>query len=178
MVKPQGRHGEVAADILTEFPERFAERKRVFALDESGGRRELRIESFWPHKQRIVLKFEGIDSISDAEALAACEIQIPLAERAELEQGSEYVGDLIGCTVVAGGNEIGMVAEVQFGAGEAPLLVIRENKRELLIPLAAAYIRRMDVAGKRIELELPEGMLDLDAPLSREEKDAQQKTGS
>jgi len=70
-------------------------------------------------------------------------------------------------------STIGRVADIQFGAGEAPLLVLREAKRELLIPLAQDYIRLLDVAGRRIELELPEGMLDLDAPLSKEEKEAQ-----
>ena len=178
MVKTQGRHGEVAADILTDFPERFAQRRQVFALDESGARRELRVESFWPHKQRLVLKFAGVDSISDAEALIGCEIQIPREQRAALDQGSAYVGDLVGCKVRAGGRAVGTVADVQFGAGEAPLLVVREGKQEYLIPLAQAYLRRVDTAAKRIEMELPEGMLELDAPLSKEEKDLQQKKSS
>jgi len=175
VVKTQGRHGEVAADILTDFPERFTERRRVFALEESGARRELRLEDFWPHKERLVLKFAGVDSITDAEALVGCEIQIPQEERAALQAGSAYVGDLAGCKVMAGGREIGVVADVQFGAGEAPLLVVRSEKQEFLIPLAQAYLRRIDTAGKLIEMELPEGMLELEAPLSREEKEAQQK---
>jgi 16S rRNA processing protein RimM len=191
VAKTQGRHGEVAADLLTNFPERFAERTRLFALDDQGTRRELYLEGFWPHKQRLVLKFAGIDSISDAETLLGCEIQIPAAERAALEEGSAYVADLVGCEIVVSGaalNEaetkseasrsIGRVADIQFGAGEAPLLVIREGKRELLIPLASEYIRRMDVPGKRIEMQLPEGMLSLDAPLSKAEKDSQKEKSS
>jgi 16S rRNA processing protein RimM len=176
VVKTQGRHGEVAADILTDFPERFAERRRVFALEESGRRRELRLENFWPHKGRLVLKFAGVDSISDAEALIGCEIQVPHEERAALAAGSAYVGDLAGCRVTATGRDVGVVADVQFGAGEAPLLVVRSGKQEFLIPLAEAYVRKIDTAGKLIEMELPEGMLELDAPLSREEKEAQKKT--
>jgi 16S rRNA processing protein RimM len=178
VVKTQGRHGEVAADVLTDFPERFEQRRQVFALDESGGRRELRLESFWPHKQRLVLKFAGVDSINDAETLLGCEIQIPRQQRAALDQGTAYVGDLVGCEVTAGGHSVGTVADVQFGAGEAPLLVVREGKREHLIPLAQAYLRRLDTAAKQIEMELPEGMLELDAPLSKEEKDLQQKRSS
>jgi 16S rRNA processing protein RimM len=178
VVKTQGRHGEVAADILTDFPDRFAQRRRVFALGESGARRELRVESFWQHKQRLVLKFAGVDSISDAEALIGCEIQIPREQRAALDQGSAYVGDLVDCMVTTGGRAVGTVADVQFGAGEAPLLVVREGKREYLIPLAQAYLRSIDTAAKRIEMELPEGMLELDAPLSKEEKDLQQKRRS
>ncbi|MGZ7029951.1 MAG: ribosome maturation factor RimM [Terriglobales bacterium] len=183
VVKTQGRQGEVAAEILTDFPERFAQRTRLYALDDQGARRELHLEGFWPHKQRLVLKFAGVDSISDAEALIGCEIQIPAAERASLEEGSAYVAELVGCEVVVSGAAvgegsrlIGTVADVQFGAGEAPLLVIREGTRELLIPLAAEYIRRMDTSAKRIEMQLPEGMLSLDAPLSKEEKETQKKT--
>ncbi|MGZ4823482.1 MAG: ribosome maturation factor RimM [Terriglobales bacterium] len=185
VIKPQGRLGEVAADILTDFPERFAERTRVFALDDSGARRELQVEAFWPHKQRLVLKFKGVDSIDDAEALVGCEIQVPRAERSALEAGSAYVGDLVGCEVFVSGAAvggqarlIGAVADVQFGAGEAPLLVVRQDQREFLIPLAQEYLRKLAPEALRIEMELPEGMLDLDAPLSQEEKDAQKKTSS
>lgn len=171
MVKPQGRQGEVAVEVLTDFPERFAERRRVYALDPTGARRQLSLENFWPHKGRLVLKFEGVDSISEAETLTGCEVQIPLAERASLEAGTEYVSDLVGCVVADGGREVGTVADVQFGAGEAPLLVVGKH----LIPLAQEYLRKMDTAGKRIEMELPEGMLELDAPLSQEEKERQRR---
>jgi 16S rRNA processing protein RimM len=175
VVKPQGRLGEVAVEVLTDFPERFAERRRLFVLDASGARCELRLENFWPHKGRLVLKFEGVDSINDAETLAGCEVQIPRAERAELEAGASYVSDLVGCLVVDGKREVGTVADVQFGAGEAPLLVVREGTREYLVPLAQAYLKRMDTAAKRIEMTLPEGMLELDQPLTQEEKERQRR---
>jgi 16S rRNA processing protein RimM len=175
VVKPQGRQGEVAVEVLTDFPERFAERRRVFALDAQGARRELHLENFWPHKGRLVLKFAGVDSISEAETLVGAEVQIPGEERISLEAGAEYVSDLVGCAVVAGGREVGRVAEVQFGAGEAPLLVVRQGKQEHLIPLAAEYVTRIDTAGKRIEMELPEGMLELEAPLGEEEKERQRR---
>lgn len=186
MAKPQGRHGEVAADLHTDFPELFAERKRLFALAESGVRRELTLESFWGHKGRIVLKFVGIDSISDAETLTGCEIQVPREERAELEPGEAYVSDLQGCVVAvlashadaSGAKEIGRVSDVVFGAGEAPLLVVRKGEdktgKEYMIPFAEEYIKSSDLAAKRIVMVLPEGMLDLDAPLSTEEKRRQQ----
>lgn len=173
VTKTQGRKGEVAAVLLTDFPERFAERKRLFLLSEDGrSRREMELEDFWPHKGGVVLKFRGVDSISQAEELAACEVQIPRAERAQLEEGSVYVSDLIGCTVTDGGREIGRIEDVQFGAGEAPLLVIRGAK-EYLVPFAEAYIVNADPANKRLEMKLPEGMLELDAPLNREEKERQ-----
>ncbi len=180
MVKTQGRRGEVTAELHTDFPERFAERKRLFALDLQGQRREFQLEEFWPHQDRMVLKFAGIDSISEAETLVGCELQIPQVERAELEAGAAYVGDLIGCTVLTvegAARELGRVEDVDFTAGEAPLLVVRAGKRELLVPFASEFVRSLDTAAKRIEMALPEGMLDLDAPLSEDEK-REQKGGS
>src|SRR5690242_17514278 len=94
VVKTQGRVGELAAEIFTDFPEKFAERKEVSALLENGTRRALSVEDTWPHKGQMVLKFSGIDSINDAEELLRAEIQIPKAERAELEQGSVWISDL------------------------------------------------------------------------------------
>ena len=99
MLKPQGRRGEVAAELHTDFPERFAERKRLYALAPDGHRRELELESHWLHKGRVVLKFRGVESISAAEGLAGCEIQIPCEQREQLEAGAEYISDLVGCKV-------------------------------------------------------------------------------
>jgi 16S rRNA processing protein RimM len=174
-VKTQGRRGEVGAALHTDFPERFAERKRLFALHRDGNRREMELEDAWPHLGRMVLKFRGVETIEDAEALVGCEIQVPIEERAPLEAGSAYVSDLVGCAVVDGrsGSEIGLVEDVQFGAGEAPLLVVRSGAKERLIPLAAAYLKAFEPAQKRIEVLLPEGMLELDAPLSAEERGRQ-----
>lgn len=172
----------MAAVLHTDFPDLFAERKRVFALDATGQRVELAVEEFWSHKGRMILKFAGVDSISDAEALVGCEVQIPATERAKLEPGEVYVSDLKECVVAVLENdgsgtserEIGKVADVMFGAGEAPLLVVREGKKEYLIPFADEYLKSLDGAAKRITMILPEGMLDLDAPLSNDEKQRQQ----
>ena len=179
MVKAQGRQGEVAADLSTDFPELFADRKQLYALAADGTRRALELESHWGHKGRVVLKFRGVDSISDAEALVGSEIQIPRESRAELKPGSAYVSDLVGCAVsaVEAGCErdIGEIAAVQFGAGEAPLLVIRSGKQEHLVPFAAEFIENMDLERKRVAMKLPDGMLELDAPLTNEEKREQQR---
>ncbi len=175
VAKAQGRRGEVAADLFTDFPERFEERRHLWALLTDGSRCELDLEEFWPHQGRMVFKFAGIDSIEDAEALIGSEIQIPAAQRAQLEQGAVYISDLEGCAVTAhSGNEsprsLGKIEGVIFGAGEAPLLEIREGKKEYLIPFVESFIEKMDLQGREIALVVPEGMLELDAPLSREEK--------
>lgn len=172
VLKPQGRKGEVAAGLFTDFPELFASRKRLFALDASGHRRELELEDHWPHKGHVILKFKGIDSISAAEALAGCEIQIPRSERAALQGDAVYVSDLIGCMVYDSGREVGRIEDVQFGAGEAPLLVVKGAK-EYLVPFAGQYLEKILPEQKRIEMKLPEGMLELDAPVTAAEKQRQ-----
>jgi 16S rRNA processing protein RimM len=125
VIKTQGRRGEVAVELHTDVPDRFRQGMRLSALQKDGQRREVTIEDLWPHKSYLVLKFQGIETISDAEPLVGAELQLPSSERADLEQGWTYLSDLIGCTVFDGQREIGQIEDVQFGAGEAPLLVVR-----------------------------------------------------
>jgi 16S rRNA processing protein RimM len=105
---------------------------KLSALGVGLKRRELEVEGFWPHKGGLVLKFVGIDSINDAEPLLKCELQVPRAERPELEAGWNYVSDLAGCVVFDGDREIGEVEDVQFGAGEAPLLIVKSGSTRKL----------------------------------------------
>ena len=176
VLKTQGRRGEVAVELHSDVPDRFVEGMRLFALDETGARRQLSVEELWPHKGHLVLKFEGIDSISDAETLLRCELQVPQAERAELEPGWTYISDLAGCTVFDGDREIGRLEDVQFGAGEAPLLIVRgKQKAPFEIPFAEAYLAKVDLAAKQIRMRLPEGMLEVNAPLTEEEKQEQKR---
>jgi 16S rRNA processing protein RimM len=171
VTKTQGRKGEVAAALLTDFPERFATRRRLLALHGDGRRSQLELEDHWFHKGGVVLKFAGVDSISQAETLVGCEIQIPRAERAELPEGSVYISDLIGCVVSDGGREIGRVRDVQFGAGEAPLLLIEAGgKREFLVPFATEFLENVDLERKQVSMKLPAGLLEIDAPVKKEER--------
>src|SRR3954470_15575983 len=87
VAKTQGRHGEVAAELHTDFPEKSAERKKMLAVVADGDSRELQLEEFWSHKSYVVLKFAGVESITDAEALVGCELQVPLEQRAALDAG-------------------------------------------------------------------------------------------
>ena len=176
IIKPQGRKGEVAAALFTDFPERFASRRRLLALDRQGRRRALALEQHWFHKGLVVLKFKGVDSISDAETLAGCEIQVPCDERVPLDAGAMYVSDLVGCAVYDSGRPLGTVQDVQFGAGAAPLLVVRGAK-EYLIPFAVEFLGQISLPDKRVDMNLPEGMLELDAPLTEEEKERQKQRG-
>jgi 16S rRNA processing protein RimM len=185
VVKTQGRRGEVAAEIHSDVPDRFAPGMKLFALSESESRRELEIEDLWPHKGLLVLKFAGIDSISDAEELVGVELQVPRSQRAQLEVGWTFVSDLIGCMLFDHGREIGRIDDVQFGAGEAPLLVVvtaglrgHESPRDksFEIPFAEAYLESVDLHCREVRMNLPDGMLEINAPMNEEEKRQQQAT--
>jgi 16S rRNA processing protein RimM len=174
VVKTQGRRGEVGAETHSAIPERFAAGMKLFALSKEDARRELEVADLWPHKGLLVLKFVGVDSISDAEVLIGSELQVPLSDRAKLAQGWSYISDLIGCTVLDHGREIGRIADVEFGAGEAPLLIVgNEAGKRFDVPFAEAYLEGVDLAQRRVRMNLPEGLLEVNAPLTPEEKQQQ-----
>lgn len=176
VVKTQGRHGEVAAEMHSDVPGRFAAGMKLFALPKTqDARRELEVEDLWPHKGLVVLKFRGVDSMSDAELLIGSELQVPGAQRADLEPGWNYVSDLIGCAVLDHAREIGRIEDVQFGAGEAPLLVVADGAgKKFDVPFAEAYLEGVDIAQRQVRMSLPEGMLEVNAPVTAEEKQEQQ----
>ena len=161
MLRTQGRRGEVAVELHTGSRERFRAGSRVLALDKLDRRREMVVEDSWPHKGLVVLKFCGVENISQAEALVGCEIQVPRKERLPLPTGEFYVSELVGCAVFNHGVEVGRIAEVQFGYGDAPLLTVRAGATEHLLPLAEAYLVNVDLKGRRLDMDLPEGMLEL-----------------
>jgi 16S rRNA processing protein RimM len=186
--RPQGRKGEVFADILTDFPEKFAERRRLWlveaetAADARAGKTrpgkdvaarpalpmQVELRAHWLHKGGIVLHFAGVDSISAAEALAGLAVAVPRAERAGLEEGETYISDLTGCTLVnvAGGEPVpvGVIEDVDRTAGPAPLLIVRGAQGEILIPWAKDSLRRIDLDARRVEMALPEGLVELNGP--------------
>ena len=172
VVKTQGRRGEVAAEVHSDVPDRFAKGMKLSALRKSGdSRREVEIEYLLLHKGMLVLKLGGIESISDAEAFIGSELQVPRAERAELELGWNYVSDLVGCTVFDQGREIGRIEDVQFGAGEAPLLIVSgAGGKKYDVPFAEAYLEGVDLAQRQVRMKLPEGMLEINTPVTAEEK--------
>ena len=181
VVKTQGRRGEVAAQVHSDVPERFAAGMKLFALPKAqelnaeGSRRELEVEDLWPHKDLLVVKFRGVDSISEAEPLVGAELQVPSAQRAKLEVGWNYVSDLVGCMVLDRSREIGRIEDVQFGAGEAPLLTVANAAgKKFEVPFAEAYLEAVDVKQRQVRMNLPEGLLEINAPLTPEEKREQQ----
>jgi 16S rRNA processing protein RimM len=117
------------------------------------------------------LKFSGVDSISDAEALRGLLVAIPASERAPLSDDSVYIGDLIGCEVIdlaSPGRPVGKVTDLD---PQASLLIVQpEEGGDLLIPFAKTYLVSIDAAAKRIEMRLPAGLFDINAPITDEER--------
>ena len=153
--KTRGNRGELTAFPLTSKLERFESLKEVFLFG-SGERRQ--VEATWFHGDTLIFKFQGIDTISDAERLTGAEVRIPVSERVPLEPGEYFQSDLIGCDVIdrRTGESIGRVTGWDDGGG-AGLLVIGD----LLIPFVRSICVEIDPAAHRIVVNLPEGLKDL-----------------
>ncbi len=180
LLRPQGRKGELLAELLTDFPDRFEERKEVFLAapgfdGEAEQARTAEVVAFWlpvgKNEGRIVLQFAGVDSITEAEALAGLEVLVPDEERAPLDDDAVYISELVGCTVYDGTVAVGVIADVQFPAtadgsrrleGVPPLLeVTSPDGNEILIPFAKAFVVGVDTKVKRVDMALPEGLLEV-----------------
>lgn len=168
-MRPHGRRGEAAAEILTDFPQRITQIKSALLWDGKAVPRRVAVRSAWlshSHGGQAILHFEGSDSISDAERLVGLEVQIPFADRMTLPAGSYYISDLAGCEVRENGAAIGRVRDVQ-STGEdvagTPILIVDSAGGEVLIPLAQEICVRIDTNAREIHVVLPEGLRDLNA---------------
>jgi len=158
--KTRGNRGEITALPLSDRPERYQQLDRVYLS--SGGSPLLRqVERAWFHSGTLIFKFRGVDTISDAELLAGMEVRIPLAERTAIGAGEFFQSDLVGCEVVdrTTGIGLGCVKAWQDGGG-CGLLVVEGG---MLIPFARSICVEIDVRARRIAVELPEGLRELNA---------------
>ena len=160
-VKARGLRGEIVADLLTDFPERFAQLEHLMAIRPDGSRQSLQIEERWLQGKRLVLKFAGYDSVEAARSLIGCELAVPESERIELPADQFYTWELIGCRVeTIAGEEIGVVRDVT-PTGSAEILVIDGHNRELLVPMAEEICVEIDIERKLIRVDPPEGLLEM-----------------
>lgn len=160
LLRARGNRGELIGEFDSADPQREDRLKQV-ALSKGGKREPIDLEEVWRHQERPIFKFVGVDSISQAEAWAGAEILVPPDEVDRPEAGAYTHGDLIGCRIESGGAFIGTVESVSEGAGPSLLQVLTADRREILIPFVAAYLQNVDIAGKTIRVQLPEGLLDL-----------------
>jgi 16S rRNA processing protein RimM len=161
--KPRGNRGEVTALAFSNKPERFHSLRDVYLFTAGEDTpRHLQVESTWFHTGTLIFKFQGVDTIPAAELLARSEVRIPLAERAPLEAGEFFQSELIGCEVVdrRSGERLGRVEDWDDGGGSG-LLVLEGG---MLIPFARSICVEIDPPARRIAVELPEGLKDLNRP--------------
>ncbi|MEO8027601.1 MAG: ribosome maturation factor RimM [Bryobacteraceae bacterium] len=161
LLRARGIKGELVAESLTSHPERLEALERV-TLEKGTKRAEFEVARVWFHGDRPVFQFQGISSMTDAEPWAGAEVLIDEADRLPLPEGEYYFSDLIGCTAVRfdSGEPIGVVEDVEeYPAGAT--LVVRSGKREMLIPLAGAICREVDLVARVIRVDPPEGLLEL-----------------
>jgi 16S rRNA processing protein RimM len=164
VVKVRGVRGEVAADLLTDFPDRFEGLARLISVAPATGEREsLTIESHWLHGGRAVFKFEGYDTPEQSAALVGRELTVPESEAVELEEGEFFDWQLEGCRVeTVEGRELGTVSEILRTGGEAPVIVIDAGGgREHLVPFAESICVEVDTGRGLIRVDPPEGLLEL-----------------
>lgn len=189
ILRPQGRKGEVLADLLTDFPQRFQSNPDVWLATPgftegqqsnlSAGQRApepAQVIGHWlpvgRNSGRIVLHFSGVDSISAAEQLTGKEVVIPAEARMPLEPDEAYISDLVGCEVYDGEQLVGTLEDVQFATtpdgsrrieDAAPLLVVLSPAGEILIPFAKQYLVELNTAAGHIRMSLPEGLTQVNA---------------
>ena len=182
MLRPQGRKGELLAELLTDFPDRLVGRPglllipRSTAGDASAARRAEIVSSWLPigkNKGRVVLRFSGVDTISQAEEIAGFDLVVQNTDRIPLEDGSVYISDLIGCNLFDNAELVGQVTDVQFPSSvdgtripdAAPLLAVRrEDGSESLVPFVKAFVKNLDLPGRRLDMSLPAGLIDINRP--------------
>jgi 16S rRNA processing protein RimM len=186
ILRARGNKGEVAAEILTDFPERLTRLREVF-VGHADGKNDPRcaaLKRCWlsqNHRGQAVFHFEGVNSISEAEKFRGLEVLLPFEQRVTLPAGQYFVSDLIGCSVFENPamppivssspcslgeapSLLGTIRDVQFPGEEisgTPLLEVETSGGELLIPLAVDICTKIDMEARRIDVVLPEGLRDL-----------------
>lgn len=179
LLRPQGRKGEVLAELLTDFPDSLSGREDLYLTTEGFGgaaedAREVRVTSSWlpvgKNKGRVVLQFDGVQSISDAELLAGMDLAIPSTKRLPLDEEATYISDLTGCIVYDVDVRVGEITGVQFPTtadggrlDDVPSLleVHSADGAEILIPFVKSFVVSIDLESKKVEMKLPSGLIDV-----------------
>ena len=160
-VRTHGLKGEVVAELLTDFPERFEGLHELVVVSPSGERKLGQLEDYWFQKNRVVLKLADYDDVDKAKELVGFDFAVPESERVPLDEDEYYDWELEGCTVKVGNESIGEVRSVMRTGGAEILVVKDQAGKEQLVPLATPIVVAVDVAAKTIVIDPPEGLLEL-----------------
>src|ERR1043165_5604255 len=160
-VKPRGLKGEIVAELLTDFPDRFEDVEELVLVSPGGDRKTGHLESYWFQNDRVILKLADYDDVETAKELVGFEFAVPESERVPLPADHYYDWELEGCNVKVGAESIGIVKSVLKTGGTEILVVADESDKERLIPFADSIVVKVDAAQKTIVVDPPEGLLDL-----------------
>lgn len=161
-VRTHGLKGEIVAELLTDFPERFEDVDELILVSPAGERKSGQLEDHWFQKDRVVLKLAGYDDVDRAKELVGYDFAVPESDRVPLEEDEFYDWELEGCTVKVGDKSIGQVRSVMRTGGAAAVLVVADDSgKEQLVPLASEIVVNVDKAARVILIDPPEGLLDL-----------------
>ena len=162
-VKTRGLKGELVAELLTDFPDRFADISSLIAVSPEGHRKSVGLENHWFQQGRVVLKFAGFDSIEVAKELVGFDFAVPEEDRVDLEEGHFYDWELEGCLVESNdGTPVGTVKEIMRLGGEIEMLAVVDAEGvSRLIPLVESIVVDVDITGRKIRIDPPPGLLEL-----------------
>jgi 16S rRNA processing protein RimM len=153
--------GEIIAELLTDFPDRFEDVEELVLVSPAGERKTGKLENYWFQNDRVVLKLADYDDVEAAKKLVGFEFAVPEAERVPLPEDHYYDWELEGCTVKVGVESIGKVRSIIRTGGIEILEIADENGKERLVPLVDSIVVAIDAAEKTIIVDPPEGLLDL-----------------
>ncbi len=160
-VRARGLKGEIVAELLTDFPERFEQVSTILAV-RAGEKKSLELEDYWFQNDRVVLKFAGYDDPESARLLTGFDFALPAAERIKLSENEYYDWELEGCSVVVkDGPTLGTVRGVLRTGGVELLDVGDETGQEHLIPMVESIVIKIDISRQEVLIDPPEGLLDL-----------------
>jgi 16S rRNA processing protein RimM len=160
-VRTRGLKGELVAELLTDFPERFESLEEVIAVSPGGEQQIVKLENYWFQNDRVILKIASFDDVETAKRLIGFDFAVPEADRVQLEANEYYDWELEGCAVsTVEGESLGIVSSV-MKTGGTEILVVSDQEVERLVPLAASIVKDIDPAAKRILIDPPPGLLEL-----------------
>ena len=160
-VRTHGLKGEIVAELLTDFPERFEELEELILVSPTGDRKVVQLEDYWFQKDRVVLKLADCHDVDSAKQLVGYHFAVEESARVPLEEDEFYDWELEGCTVKVGDKNIGRVRSVMRTGGAEILVISDEAGNEHLVPLAASIVVEIDRAARTIVVDPPEGLLEL-----------------
>jgi len=160
-VRTHGLKGEIVAELLTDFPQRFEDIDQLVLVSPSGERKLVELENYWFQKNRVVLKLADYNDVDGAKELVGYDFALPESDRVPLEEDEFYDWELEGCAVKVGDKSIGQVQSVLKTGGAEILVIADDSGKEQLVPLAAEIVVKIDTAARVILIDPPEGLLEL-----------------